>query len=115
MRPQIDKPEKQNRILDPMSLAKPGKTRGLTGTGPGLERQETAGRCFGQFWNQTEPFFQSKPGPLAGYPHPLLTLYIASCCHFQMIESVHLGSAFTGAIIWTQLRSFSLYIHLYMW
>ena len=57
-----------------MGLAKPGETRGLTGTGPGLARQESAGRVFGRFWNRTDPFLRSKPGPLAGYPDPLLTL-----------------------------------------
>jgi hypothetical protein len=63
--------------LEPTGLAKPGKTRGLTGTGPGLARQDAAGRVFGRFWNQTKPFFRSEPGPLAGYPHPLLTLRAA--------------------------------------
>jgi len=29
------KPEMQNRRLEPMGLAKPGDTRGLTGTSPG--------------------------------------------------------------------------------
>jgi hypothetical protein len=60
-------------------LAKPGETRGLTGTGPGLARQESAGRVFGRFWNRTDPFLQSKPGPLAGYPDPLLTLRMSDC------------------------------------
>jgi len=69
------KPETQNRRLEPTGLAKPGETRGLTGTGPGLARQESAGRVFGQFWNWTDPFLWSKPGPLAGYPDPLLTLF----------------------------------------
>ena len=68
------KPETQNRRLDPTGIAKPGETRGLTGTGPGLARQESAGRVFGRFWNRTDPFLRSKPGPLAGYPDPLLTL-----------------------------------------
>ena len=68
------KPETQNRRLEPTGLAKPGETRGLTGTGPGLARQESAGRVFGRFWNRTDPFLRSKPGPLAGYPDPLLTL-----------------------------------------
>jgi len=48
----------------------------LTGTGTGLARQESPGRVFGSFWNRTEPFFRSKPGPLAGYLDPLLTLTI---------------------------------------
>jgi len=57
-----------------MGLAKPGKTRGLTGTGPGLACQKAAGRVFGRFWNRTELFFRSKPEPLVGYPDPLLIL-----------------------------------------
>jgi len=68
------KPETQNQRSEPTGLAKPGETRGLTGTGPGLARQESAGGVFGRFWNRTDPFLQSKPGPLAGYPDPLLTL-----------------------------------------
>ena len=67
-------PETQNRRLEPTGLAKPGETRGLTGTGPGLARQETACRVFGRFWNRTDPVLRSKPGPLAGYPDQLLTL-----------------------------------------
>jgi len=70
------KPETQNQRLQPTGLAKPGETRGLTGTGPGLARQESAGRVVGRFWNRTDPFLRSKPGPLAGYPDPLLTLVI---------------------------------------
>ena len=31
-------------------------------------------RVFGRFWNRSEPNRRSKPGPLAGYPDPLLTL-----------------------------------------
>jgi hypothetical protein len=68
------KPETQNRRLEPTGLAKPGETCRLIGTGPGLARQESAGRVFGWFWNRTDPFLRSKPGPLAGYPDPLLTL-----------------------------------------
>jgi hypothetical protein len=68
------KPETQNRRLEPTGLAKPGETRGLTGTGPGLARQESAGLAFGWFWNQTDLFLLSKPGQLAGYPDRLLTL-----------------------------------------
>ena len=61
-----------------MCLAKPSKTRGLTGTGTGLARQEAAGRVFGQFWSGTELFFRSKSVPVAGYPDPVLTLQIAN-------------------------------------
>jgi len=68
------KPETQNRRLDPTGLAKPGETRGLMGTGPGLAHQESAGRGFGWVWNRTDQFLRSKPGPLAGHPDPLLTL-----------------------------------------
>jgi hypothetical protein len=68
------KPEMQNRRLEPTGLAKPGETRGLTGPGPGLAHQESAGRDFGLFWNRTDLFLRSKPGPLACYPDPLLTL-----------------------------------------
>jgi len=58
-----------------MGQAKPGKTRGLTGTGPSLACQEGVGWVFGLFWNPTEPFILSKPAPLAGYPAMLLTLH----------------------------------------
>jgi len=68
------KPETQNRRLELTGLAKPGETRGMTGTGPGLARQESAGQVFGWFWNRTNPFLRSKPGLLAGYPDPVLTL-----------------------------------------
>ena len=64
----------QNRRLDSTDLAKPGETRGLTGTGPGLARQESPGQVFGRVWNRTDPFLRSKPRPLAGHPDPLLTL-----------------------------------------
>jgi len=64
----------QKRTLEPTGLARPGKTGELTGTGPGLARQDSAGRDSGRFWNRTDPFLRAKPGPLAGYPDPLLTL-----------------------------------------
>jgi hypothetical protein len=64
----------QNLRLEPSGLAKPGETRWLTGTGPGLARQESAARVFGRFWNRTDLFLRSKPGPLAGYPDPLVTV-----------------------------------------
>jgi len=69
------KPETQNRRLEPTGLAKPAKSRGLTGMGQCFTRQESAGQVFGRFWNWTDPFLQSKPGPLAGYPDTLLTLH----------------------------------------
>jgi hypothetical protein len=43
--------------------------------GLGLAHESPAGRDFGLFWNQTEQFFLTKPGPLAGYLGLLLTLY----------------------------------------
>jgi len=42
--------------------------------GMGSACQEAPGRVFGPVWTRTEPFFRSKPGPLAGYPDPLLTV-----------------------------------------
>jgi len=60
-----------------MGGAKPGKTHGLAGTGPGLAHQDSAGLVFGQVWTQTNPFVRSKPGLLAGYPDLFLTLLIA--------------------------------------
>ena len=75
------KPKTQNRRLEPTGLAKPGETRGLTGTGLGLARQQSAGRVFGRVWKQTDLFLWSKPGPLAGYPDPLLTLVTTSLPH----------------------------------
>ena len=58
-----------------MNRAKPSTTCGLTGMGAGFPCQETAGWVSGQVWNQTDPFLWSKPGPLAGYPDPLVTLF----------------------------------------
>jgi len=52
------KPEKHNWRLEPMGLAKPGKTRRSMGMGLGLARQESARWVFG----------------LVGYLHPLVTL-----------------------------------------
>jgi len=75
----------QSRRLDPTGLAKPDATCRLTGTGPGLDWWEAAGWVFGPVWNRTEPFFQYKPAPLAGYPDPLLTLVRAGdvCCYLS--------------------------------
>jgi len=66
--------ETRNRRLEPIGLAKPSETHRLMGMGPGLACQESAGRVFGRVRNRTDPFLRSKPGPLAGYPDPLLTL-----------------------------------------
>jgi len=72
------KPQTQNGTFDPMGRGKPGDTRGLMGTGPGLVLHNAAGRVFGWFWKWTELVFQSKPGPQAGYPYPLRTLEMGS-------------------------------------
>jgi len=45
------KPETQKRRLVKTGLGKPGETSGLTSTGPGVARQESAGRVFGQVRN----------------------------------------------------------------
>ena len=74
MRPSIEKAETQKQTLEPTGLAKPGKTRALTGSGSGLARQDTAGRVLGRFWNRTERYFWAETGLLAGYPDPLLPL-----------------------------------------
>ena len=51
MRPEIEKPEMQNLTLELTGPAKPGKTCGLMGTGPGLARQDSVGQISGRFWN----------------------------------------------------------------
>jgi len=68
------KPETHSRRLKPTGVAEPSETRGSTGIGPGLAPQESEGRVFERVWNRTDLFLQFKPGPLAGYPHPLVTL-----------------------------------------
>jgi len=57
-----------------MGPAKPGKSRGLTCTVPGMACQETAHRVFGWFWYSMGPYLWSAPGPLACYLDPLGTL-----------------------------------------
>ena len=74
----------QNRTLEPTGLATPGKTGGLIGTCPGLVHQDLAGRVSGWGWNRTDPFVWAKPGPLAGFPYPLLILDIDSMFKMQM-------------------------------
>jgi hypothetical protein len=64
----------QNRRLEPTGLANSFKTSELTGTHPGMHRQEAAGPVFARFWIRTELFFRAEPGPLACYPHPSFTL-----------------------------------------
>ena len=72
-----------------MCLAKPVTTRGLTGMGPGLAGQEAAGQVFGVVGNQTKPFLRFEPGPLAGYPDPLLTLVKAIQSTPMLVEPLH--------------------------
>jgi len=76
------KPKTWNQRLEPMGQVNPGETWGLTGTDPGLIRQESAVWGFKQVWNGTDKFLQSKPGLLVSYPDLLLTLpsgYILRC------------------------------------
>ena len=88
------KPETQNWRLELTGLAKPGKTCGLTGTGTGLARQEAPGRVFEQVWNRTEPFFRSKPGPLADYADLLLTLTATDIlCQSEWLHMSHMPVA----------------------
>ena len=89
------KPETQNWRLEPMGLAKPGETCRLTGTGPGLAREDADGRVFERFWNRTEPFLQSEPGLLEGYPDLLLTLTPNSKLCSHIIVVCHCSSSRT--------------------
>jgi hypothetical protein len=90
------KPETQNWRLELTGLAKPRETRRLTSTGPGLARQESAGRVLGRFWTRTDPFLWTKPGPLPGYPDPLLTLPVwlgSSVCWISQLEFQFIGDS----------------------
>jgi hypothetical protein len=75
----MELPENQNRRLKPTGVGMAGKTHGLTGTGPSLACQDAVGQVFGQVWNLTEQFEQSKPELLVGYQEPLLILPICLC------------------------------------
>jgi hypothetical protein len=73
------------RRLEPRGIAKSGNRPGLSGTGLGLGRQQSArwdDRCV---TSRTEPFVQSNPGPLAGYLEPLRThpIFIGVCTIFS--------------------------------
>ena len=57
-----------------MGPAKHSKTHGLMGMCTDLAPQEAQCWVFGSVRNQTELFFLSKPGLLAGYPDQVLTL-----------------------------------------
>jgi len=54
--------------------------------GLGFAHRESAGPVFGSFWNQTDPFLRSKPGPLAGYLDPLLTLLTADEIVIKLVK-----------------------------
>jgi len=89
------KPETQNRRSEPTGLAKLGETSGLTGTGPGLARQQSAGWGFGPVWYRTDPALPSKPGTLAGYLDPLRTLLVVTyrlqlCIYGNRVEDTFL-------------------------
>jgi len=81
------KPKMQKWRLEPNGLGKPGETHWLTRTGQGLASQESAGRIFGRVWTRTDPFLRSKPGPLPGYPDPLLSLVSMSELQYLTIQS----------------------------
>jgi len=81
----------QNRTLQPMGLAKPGKTRRLTVTCPGLACQYSVGPVSARVWNRRDTFLQAKPRPRAGYLDQLLTLptthsadFSACCCSYSL-------------------------------
>jgi len=82
------KPKTQIRTLDLTGLSKPRKTCGLTGTGSGLVRQESAGRVVECVWNWTNQFLRSKPGLLACYLEQLLTLDITSDEHRKILLKI---------------------------
>jgi len=101
------KPETQNRRLEPTGLAKRGETCGLTGTGPGLASQESADRVFGRLWTRTDRFLWSKPGPLPGYPDPLLTLFtvrlIFPCKDWKLNKTYN--HPISGALLSTVIKN----------
>jgi hypothetical protein len=43
-----------------------------------MAHHESAGRVYGQVWNQTDQWLLSKPGPLVGYPDPSVSLATAN-------------------------------------
>jgi len=89
------KAETQNRRLEPTGLAKPGETCRLTGTGLGLACKESEAQVFGQVWNRTDTFLQSKPGLLAGHPDSLLTSSIRHDLHTPTISCLPIIPMFT--------------------
>jgi hypothetical protein len=98
----------QNRRLEPMGQADPGETHELTGTGPGLARQESAGQVPRRVWHQTDMFLRSKPRPLVGYPDPLLTLALPHPFLPVLLQT----RAITGSKCIFELLDLSLQMHL---
>jgi len=74
MGPFIGKLETQNQRLGQTGQAKPAKTYGLMGTVVGFARQEAAESVSGGVMNRSNRVLQSKPGQLAGYVDPSVTL-----------------------------------------
>lgn len=79
MRPYLEKPETQYWRLEPTGVGNPAETCRLTGTGTAPARQEAAGQDFGWVWDPRAVCLLSKPGLLAGYVDPLLTLHSTTC------------------------------------
>jgi len=63
----------------------------VDGYGSGFGPQESGSQVFGRLWNQTDPFLWSKPGPLAGYPDPLLSLAQLDVSGFSLCHCVGSG------------------------
>jgi hypothetical protein len=58
------------------------------GSGFGPRRVSGSGFCKGLEPYRTYPFFRSKPGPVVGYPDPVLTLLMLPLCSHQNPQSV---------------------------
>jgi hypothetical protein len=84
--------------------------------GPGLARQDAAGRVFGRVWNRTELFQRSQPGLMAGYPDPLLTLPIMNVdkhwnSTVELLEHAH--ELFECTPRWLYNLKYKDYLQLY--
>ena len=103
------KPRNESRRSKLMGLVKPGQICRLTAKGTGLARQDTACRVFGPVWNQPEPFFQSNPGPLSGYPDPLLTPEVVVILSQVSMPITEAKTLIMGLCHWTSLRLSNMY------
>jgi hypothetical protein len=65
----------QNQRFEPTGLATAGKIHQLPGEGTGFTCHDAVDWMFGLVMDQTLPFLQSIPRPLAIYSAPLLTLH----------------------------------------